>query len=212
MTIHGSQFTFFAFSWTLPSSVCTYHTEGQISEDWEFARGRGVVMEFSRLPGGVVLLRRAGRPSGDAAFAAPGGLKREANGFFDLGPGGCGGIIQLRDEAACGVEFEVNSDLRLIWNRGRLTLERGGTRAVENPAEACGQVRQGSSFGLFTWPYPILAKQRVEFSKKQIFGRTRGFRLVLKDKFIAPLREPVYESVEETLKGETVLTLKRLRH
>lgn len=210
MTIHGSQFTFFAFSWTLPSSVCTYHAEGQISEDWEFARGRSVVMEFSKLPGGVVLLRRAGRPPGDAAFAAPGGLKPEANGFYDLGPDPCGGIIQFRDEAACGTEFEVNSDLRLLWSRGRLTLERGGPRAVENPAEACGQT--GGAIDLFTNPYPLLAKQRVEFSKKQIFGRKRGFRLVLKDKFLAPLREPVYESVEEKLTGQTVLTLKRLRH
>lgn len=92
-------------------------------------------------------------------------------------------------------------------------LERGGTRAVENPAATCGRIGGiGGNFDLFTWPYPLLAKQRVEFSKKQIFGRKRGFRLVLKDKFLAPLREPVYESVEEKLTGETVLTFKRLRH
>jgi hypothetical protein len=34
---------------------------------------------------------------------------------------------------------------------------------------------------------------------------------VLKDKFIAPLREPVYETAEEKLDGRSVVTLKRLR-
>lgn len=209
MTIHGTQSSFFAFSFTLqPGNPCRIHAEGQISEDWEFARGRGVVLEFSKLPGGLVLMKRQGRGLGDAAFAAPGGLKREANGFADAGD--CGGAQNFASEPSCGAEYEVNSDLRLLWSKGRLTLDRGSTRQVENPAAACGET--GGAIDLFTWPYPLLSKQRADFSKKQIFGHARGFRLVLKDHFIAPLREPVYESVEEKLTGKSTVTLKRLRN
>ena len=50
------------------------------------------------------------------------------------------------------------------------------------------------------------------FTKRQIFGRKRGFRLRLKDKFLAPLREPIYETVDEQLTGQSDLTLKRLRN
>jgi hypothetical protein len=211
MTIHGLQHSFFAFSFTLnPGQHCPLHAEGQISEDWEFARGRGIVLEFVKVPGGLVLFHREDRPLGDAAFAAPGGVKRVANGFYDLGPDACGGQHNFGEEAACGQEFEVNSDLRLLYGKGRLTLDRGSTRQVDNPAQACGEAV--GAIDLFTWPYPLLAKQRVDFTKKQIFGHKRAFRLVMKDKFIAPLREPIYESAEEKLNGESVMTLKRLRN
>src|SRR4051812_11732252 len=79
MTIHGLQHSYFAFSWTLnPGQECPLHAEGQISEDWEFARGKGTVLIFTKFPGGLVTMRREGRGLGDAAFAAPGGLVREA--------------------------------------------------------------------------------------------------------------------------------------
>jgi hypothetical protein len=208
MTIHGSQYSYFAFSFTLePSNPCRLHAEGQISEDWEFARGQGVILEFSKLPNGFVTLKRHGRNLGDAAVAAPGGLKREANGFADAGE--CGGAQNFADEPTCGEEFEVNSDLRLQYLKGKLILERGGTRRFENPAAKCGET--GGAIDLFTWPYPLLAKQKADFTKKQIFGKKRGFHLALKDHFIAPLREPVYESVSEKLTGESDVTLQRLK-
>jgi hypothetical protein len=142
MTIHGSQYSYFAFSFTLePSNPCRLHAEGQISEDWEFARGQGVILEFSKLPNGFVTLKRHGRNLGDAAFAAPGGLKREANGFADAGE--CGGAQNFADEPTCGEEFEVNSDLRLQYLKGKLILERGGTRRFENPAAKCGETGGG---------------------------------------------------------------------
>jgi hypothetical protein len=209
MTIHGSQYSYFAFSFTInPGNPCRLHGEGQISEDWEFARGQGVILEFSKLPNGFVTLKRHGRNIGDAAFAAPGGLKREANGFADQGD--CGGYVNFAAEPACGAEYEVNSDLRLQYLKGKLILERGGTQPVKNPAAACGE--PGGAIDLFTWPYPLLAKQKADFTKKQIFGRKRGFHLVLKDRFLAPLREPVYESVEEKLTGKSDVTLKRLKN
>jgi hypothetical protein len=213
MTVHGMQHSFFAFSWTPAyGGGCSVHSEGQLSEDWEFARGRSVVLEFTKLPGGLVLMKRQGRGPGDAAFAATGGVVREANGFFDFGPEpGCGGQRSLVDPDACGQEFKVNSDLRLVWSKGRLTLERA-TKNPKNPAEACGNVNGALNIELFTYHFPFLDKQRADFSKKQIFGHKHGFKLKMKDRFLEPLHEPIYESVEEKTNGESVLTLKRLRN
>jgi hypothetical protein len=211
MTVHGAQHSFFSFSWTPPPSGCSIHAEGQLSEDWEFARGRGVVLEFSKLPGGLVLLKRQGRGLGDAAFAVTGGVVREANGFFDFGPEqGCGGQRSLVDPDSCGQEFEVNSDLRLVWKQGRLTMERA-TKFPKNPADGCGTVNGALNIELFSYHFPLLSKQHVAFSKSQIFGRKRGFKLQLKDHFLEPLHEPIYESVEEKTNGESTMTLKRLR-
>jgi hypothetical protein len=210
MTIHGLQHSFFAFSFTLnKGGDCPFHAEGQISEDWEFARGRGTVLIFTKFPGGLVTMRREGRGLGDAAFAAPGGLQRVANGFYDLGPGLCGGSHNFGEEPTCGEEFEVNSDLRLQYVKGRLVLDRGATRQVENPAAPCGE--KFGAIDLFATPFPLLTKQKAEFTKKQIFGRKRGFHLGLKAHFIEPLHEPVYDSVEEKLNGESDVTLKRLK-
>jgi hypothetical protein len=211
MTIHGMQHSFFAFSFTLnKEGGCPLHAEGQISEDWEFARGRGTVLVFTKFPGGLVTMRREGRGLGDAAFAAPGGLVREANGFYDLGPYPCGGSHNFGEEPTCGQEFEVNSDLRLQWLRGSLVLQRGATRQVDNPAAPCGE--KFGAIDLFTTPFPLLTKQKAEFTKRQIFGKKRGFRLKLKARFLEPEHDPVYDSVEEKLNGESDLTLKRLKN
>jgi hypothetical protein len=211
MTIHGMQHSFFAFSFTLnKGGGCPAHAEGQISEDWEFARGKGTVLVFTKFPGGLVTMRRQGRGLGDAAFAAPGGLVREANGFFDLGPYPCGGSHNFGEEPACGQEFEVNSDLRLQYLKGSLVLQRGSTRQVDNPAAPCGE--KFGAIDLFTTPFPLLTKQKAEFTKKQIFGKRRGFHLKLKARFLEPEHEPVYDSADEKLNGESDVTLKRLKN
>jgi hypothetical protein len=211
MTIHGLQHSFFSFSFTLnKGGDCPFHAEGQISEDWEFARGRGTILVFTKLPGGLVLMRREGRGLGDAAFAAPGGLVRVANGFYDLGPPPCGGTHNFGEEPTCGEEFEINSDLRLQYVKGKLVLDRGATRQVENPAAPCGE--KFGAIDLFSFPFPLLYKQKAEFTKKQIFGKKRGFHLELKAHFLEPEHEPVYESVNEKLNGESDVTLKRLKN
>ena len=77
-------------------TACSVSSEGTLSEHWEYARGKSVVMEFNRLPGGTVLLKRAGRSLGDSSFAAPGSVTRDASGYFDYGvQPGCGGMFSL---------------------------------------------------------------------------------------------------------------------
>lgn len=79
MTIRGHQLTHFDFRWTSGNS-CGQHAEGDLTELWKYARGRAVVMEFSKFGPGAILLRRVGRMQGDSAFAAPGTVIRHAAG------------------------------------------------------------------------------------------------------------------------------------
>jgi hypothetical protein len=209
MTIDGLQRGEFSHSWT-PGNACNWHSEGTLVEQWEFQRGKAVVMEFSRLAPRVILLRRAGRPAGDSAFAAPGFVTREGTGFFDMGPEGCGGMHSLVSPD-CGKRFPVKSDLRLLWLSGKLRLERSGATFRANPAEDCGTPDGALNFNGLTAPYPILNKQIGKLTAAQIFGKRRGLKVKLKAKFIEPLRDrSEWPNAHETLTGLTHLTFKRL--
>jgi hypothetical protein len=209
MTIDGAQRSHYQFSWTPAASGCSRHAEGTITEDWTFNRGKGVVMEFAKFPGGHVVVQRRGR-FGDASFAAPGRLQRDATGFFDLGgEPGCGGTLSLVS-GTCGKRFSVPSDLRFLWNGKRLTLDRASTRELENPAEECGNPNGALSFDLFTAPYPLVSKQKGALTKRAIFGRRRALKVDLRDKFLPPLEENSEVTSSENLIGHSTVTLKRL--
>lgn len=212
MTIRGLQSNEFKFSWT-PGNACGWHAEGTLGEHWEYARGKSVVMEFTRLSPRVILMRRAGRPPGDAAFAAPGHITREASGFFDMGAApGCGGMHSFVSPE-CGKRFPVKSDLRLLWFNGKLTLERSGNKPRKNPAKLCGAPGGILNFEGISNPYPLFHKQTTKLPARRIFGRSRGFKLDLTAKFLEQFRDKSeWPNSSESLRGNTQLTFKRLRN
>lgn len=212
MTIRGYQRSNFEFEW-IPGNPCGQHALGGLTELWQYARGKAVVMEFSKLGPGAILVRRVGRRPGDAAFAAPGSVTRHATGFFDRGPlVGCGGWASLVGPK-CDQEFPVQSDLRLSWaGGGRLTLERAGHRLRTNPAYDCGRAEAVLNFDELPMSYPNLFRQRTALPARKIFGNSGGFRLELKDKFLPGVPASLnWTTSSEKLKGETTLTFKRLR-
>lgn len=211
MTISGYQIERYEFSWTPAPSGCSRHAEGLLTEDWHFQRGRGLEVDFVKLPGGLVVVQRHGR-FGDASFAAPGKLTRTANGYFDAGgEPGCGGVIPL-DQTTCNKRFNVQSDLRFIWQRNRLTLDRAATRLLKNPAESCGGLGSNDvSIALYSFPYPLFSKQKGSLTKKQIFGHRRALRVELKDHFLKPVELNPEVSSDENLAGLSEVTLKRIR-
>ena len=212
MTIKGLQSNDFKFSWTPAGNACGWHAEGSLSEHWEYARGKAVAMEFTRLSPRAIFMHRVGRPPGDAAFAAPGHLTREATGFLDMGSApGCGGIHSF-ESPDCGKRFSVQSNLRLLWGNGKLTLERG-SKAPENPATDCGTPGGILNFEGISSPYPLFHKQKTKLPARRIFGSSRGFKLDLKANFLAPLRDgSEWPGSTETLRGNTQLTFKRIRN
>ena len=140
-------------------------------------------MEFSKIGPRAILLRRKGRPPGDAAFAAPGDLTRHATGYFDMGTfPGCGGWHSLIGPD-CDQRYKVQSEMHLAWFNGKLDLEKGGHQLFDNPAGHCGNVDGVLNFDELPAEYPALLKQRAALTAKQIFGNNRGFKLALKDRY-----------------------------
>ncbi len=98
---------------------CSVHSEGRLTEDWKFARGRGVVLEFRRIKGThTVFLQRKGHPAGDVSFATPGTVIRTASGFWDeMGPAPCRGHHEF-SVADCDTKLPAKADMFFIWARG----------------------------------------------------------------------------------------------
>jgi len=100
------------FKW-VPGNACGQQADATLVEHWNYARGKAVVMEFSKIGPRAILLRRKGRPPGDAAFAAPGDLTRHATGYFDMGTfPGCGGWHSLIGPD-CDQRYKVQSEMHL---------------------------------------------------------------------------------------------------
>lgn len=111
----------------------------------------------------------------------------------------------------CGKRFKVQTDLRLFWLKGKLSLERSGDKFRKNPAEDCGEPGGALNFEGLTYPYPLFQRQRTKLPIRKIFGRSRAFKLDLKANYLLPLRDNTWGNSSEDLRGNTQLTFKRLR-
>jgi hypothetical protein len=62
-------------------------------------------------------------------------------------------------------------------------------------------------------PYPHLERQRGALTARQIFHSKRNLKVVVKDKYLAQLREdaPGLVVVKDVLFGWTTITFKRLK-
>jgi hypothetical protein len=213
VTLNGSQGSTFNFAVDYPNESCPIHSEGRVTENWEFARGRGVVLEFRRIKGTrTVFLQRKGHPAGDVSFATPGTVIRTASGFWDeMGPAPCRGH-HVFGVADCDTKHPAKADMFFIWTRrGKLTMEPT-SKSIQrkSPAAACGG---GVDYidGL-TNEYPFLSKQKGTLTAKQVFGKRKHIVVPLK---AAPLIEPVREGMwireDEVFGGSSRLVLSRLK-
>lgn len=213
VTLNGSQGSTFNFAVDVPNpGSCSIHSEGRVTEDWKFARGRGVVLEFRRIRGTrTVFLQRKGHPPGDVSFAAPGTVERTASGFWDeYGPAGCRGRHDF-GVADCGKKLPAKADMFLFWGRGKVRMEvTSKTTQRKNPAAACGSGVENID-GL-SWEYPHLPVQKGKLSAKQVFGKRKHLVVELDaGQPIMPLRQGTYIREDETFGGSSRLVLSRLR-
>ena len=188
---------------------CSLHLEGSLLEGWAFQRNTSVTMEFTKY-GSTVLMQRTGRQAGDTAFATKGQLRREATGFFKImSATGC--LTFNLPQPACFKTVSAPLDMRLDYLKGRITLAGSGPSAsVKNPLEQCGLMQQDSgSFDHLSNPYPHLHKQKGSLSARQIFGKKKRLRVVLKPKFLAPADAGGFTSFTEKLVGDSTLELVR---
>jgi hypothetical protein len=213
VTLNGSQGSTFNFSVDYPNPSCPIHSEGRVTEDWKFARGRGVVLEFRRIKGThTVFLQRKGHPAGDVSFATPGTVIRTASGFWDeMGPAPCRGHHEF-SVADCDTKLPAKADMFFIWTRGRLSMEPT-SKSIQrkNPARECGSGNENID-GL-TNEYPFLAKQKGKLSAKQVFGKRKHIVVPLKaNRLLEPVRGGMWIREDEVFGGSARLVLSRLKN
>ena len=212
VTLNGSQGSTFNFSVDVPNSGCPVHSEGRLTEDWKFERGKGVVVEFRRIQGTrTVFLQRRGHPPGDVSFATPGTVTRTASGFWDeMGPSPCRGRHEFV-VTDCGEKFKAKADARFIWARNKLTMEPTSKSILRpNPARACGSGVDNID-GL-TWEHPYLAKQKGKLSAAAVFGKKKHIVVQMDaGQPLTVLREGMYMREDEVFGGTSRLVLSRLR-
>ena len=217
LTLNGSQGSTFNFSVDMANpGGCSVHSEGRLTEDWKFERGKGVVIEFRRIKGTrTVFLQRQGHPAGDVSFATPGTVIRTASGFWDeFGATGCRGRHDF-SVADCGKKLKAKADARFIWTRsGKLTMEpTSKSIRYKNPAAACGS--GADNIDGLSHEHPFLEKQRGKLTASQIFGNGKRKRkhlvveLEAKD-LLTPHREGMYLREDEVFGGSTRVVLSRL--
>jgi hypothetical protein len=211
VTLNGSQGSTFTFALDLPPGGCSVHSEGRLTEDWKFARGRGVIVEFRRIKGThTVFLERKGHPPGDVSFATPGTVIRTASGFWDeLGPAPCSGHHEF-SVTDCDRKIPAKADMRFIWAEGKLTMEpTSKSTQRKNPAAACGSGNDNID-GL-SWEYPFLAKQKGKLSAREVFGKRKHLVVPLSAGHpYMPLRQGSFIVEKEQFGGDGRLVLSRL--
>jgi hypothetical protein len=212
VTLNGSQGSTFNFSVDMANpGGCSVHSEGRLTENWEFERGKGVVIQFRRIKGTrTVFLQRQGHPPGDVSFATPGTVIRTASGFWEeLGPPPCRGRQEF-SVADCGREIPAKSDQRFHWGRGKLTMESTSKSILrKNPARACGS--GADNIDGLTNEYPFLSKQKGKLSLQQVFGKRKHIVVPMKaNNLLTPHREGMYMREDETFGGSARLVLSRV--
>ena len=213
VTLNGSQGSTFNFSVDMANpGGCSVHSEGRLTEDWKFERGRGVVLQFKRIKGTrTVFLQRQGHPAGDVSLATPGTVIRTASGFWDeFGATGCRGRHDF-SVADCGEKLKAKADMRFIWARsGKLTMEPTAKSIQrKNPAQACGSGVDNID-GL-SWEYPYLSKQKGTLPASKIFGKRKHLVVEMEaGKLLTPHREGLYLREDEVFGGSARLVLSRV--
>ena len=183
MTVTGGQHTSLSFRFEPPAGECVEVTTGTISETWNYARGRSVIVKFRRY-GKNVFMDREGRRLGDLAFETVGTVVRNAEGSYNrTGPRGCAFYAALNDDPACGESFDVRRNMRFHYGQGVIKVVGAEQSPLpSNPAEACT-----TEHDVLTpeFPYAIPVKGRLP--ARRIFGARKGIKMELKGKSLAPL-------------------------
>jgi hypothetical protein len=212
LTLNASQGSTFNFSVDMANpGGCPVHSEGRVTEDWKFARGRGVVLEFRRIKGTrTVFLQRRGHPPGDVSFATPGTVIRQASGHWnEMGPPPCRGFRDF-SVADCDKKLPAKADMRFIWAAGKLTMEPTSKSILrKNPAAACGS--GADNIDGLSWEYPYLSKQKGKLPARLVFGKRKHIVVNLEaGRLLTPHREGMYMREDETFGGSARVVLSRV--
>src|ERR1700754_5165729 len=122
------------------NGLCQISSGTVTNEAYEYGRGRGLRVVFTRLGRGAVLLQRAGRRSPLVTFNVRGSVNARAEGEASRsGPVPCAATTEkVGDEAGCGRKARA-IDYGLAYGRGKLSLALAGDVTPPLPSpKLCG--------------------------------------------------------------------------
>jgi hypothetical protein len=207
MTITGGQTTSLSFTFAPPAGACTEVTTGTISETWNYARGKAVIVKFRRY-GKNVFMDREGRKLGDLAFGTTGTVIRNAEGSINrTGHPSCAFYKALYETPDCDKLFKVTRNMHFAYQRGVISVEGANQSSLpRNPAEACTYEHDVLSP---EFPYTIPVKGRLP--RQRIFGAKKGIKMELKGRSVPVLSTMPYTTIHDSRGNATLeFTLTRL--
>jgi hypothetical protein len=163
------------------NGACTVRSHTESNETYEYGRGKGVRVVFTRfrgVPDSPVLLTRVGRRTG-AAFNVRGSFKGTASGTAtrEGPPEACLPATEnVGDETQCNKKLGRAVDMALGYAEGDLGLEVSGDAIPRLPGSGCGSntIETLSGAPLFGWEgFPDLKPKALAPSR--IFGRKSAF-------------------------------------
>ncbi len=164
------------------NGVCQISSGTVTNEAYEYGRGRGLRVVFTRLGRRAVLIKRAGRRSPLVTFNVRGSVTSRAEGQATRsGPVPCAATTEtVGDEAGCGRKPRA-IDYGLAYARGKLTLALAGDVTPPLPSpKLCGAngVESMSGPPVYGWFGPPELKPG-DLPARRIFGSRRAFRVSL---------------------------------
>ena len=165
------------------NGLCQISSGTTSTEVYEYGRGRGLRVVFTRLSRRAVLMQRAGRRSPLVTFNVRGSVTSRAEGEASRsGPVPCAATTEkVGDESGCGRKARA-IDYGLAYGRGKLSLALAGDVTPPLPSpKLCGAngVESMSGPPVYGWFGPPELKPEA-LPARRIFGSRRAFRVTLR--------------------------------
>ncbi|HMN98642.1 MAG TPA: hypothetical protein PKD59_04465 [Miltoncostaeaceae bacterium] len=160
--------------------ICNAQVNVHITETAVWRRGRGVVVEFTRLgtgPRAPVIMRRVGNAV--PVFTAVGTITRRSSGSATRTPVGAPDACPPASEDLsagpdCGVPQKLRTSIALGYANGLLRIRNSGLLAVEDIACPVSQVYGGTPDLRYGWPNPPPLRPEL-IAPALVFGGRQAF-------------------------------------
>jgi hypothetical protein len=173
------------------NGVCNVVSHTESDENYEYGRGIGLSVVFTRFRGirhSPILMKRVGRRSPRVTFNVRGWYRTTASGSATRSgdPVQCQPVTDTAgDELECNRRIHRPLDMALTWDGRKLGLEMADPELTRLPGGGCGSnsVETLSGWPLHGWMgFPALEKKKVP--AYVIFGSRRVFKRELTSGFV----------------------------
>ena len=168
------------------NGVCSVVSHTESDETYEYGRGTGLSVMFTRfrgIPRSPLLMKRVGRRSPRVTFNVRGSYRDTATGSATRSgdPVQCQPLTEMAgDESECNRRIRRPLDMALTWDGRKLGLEMADPELTRLPGAGCGSnsIETMSGWPMLGWmSFPDLEPKKLP--AQRIFGSRRAFKLEL---------------------------------